>query len=593
VRIGGYETEEELGRGGVAVVYKARQISTGALRAVKVLSSASAGSTAVERFRREAEALARLGGAGIVPVHETGFDGGRLFLVLSLMPGGTLRGRLTRGPLPWRDAVALAVKIARALERCHAQGIVHRDLKPENVLFDDQGEPRLSDFGVARDLGGEGLTKTGDVIGTVHYMAPEQLDARPVDARADVYALGILLHELVAGERPFTRHGSFVQLISERAAGRKEKLPRSAGAPSGLDRLIDRALAPNVEDRPDMAELRSGLEALAEGDESSSRGPVAVVILGVVVAAAIALGVLWHSHGGAPPAAPPPPSVLPPPPPPPPPVSKEDDARAAHARVLRLVQAGERPAPADLLLLTPDMRADVAARAAARAAEFSKDLGGIPDAVKTSELLQRALNGALLARALGGKLDDTVVERITLECEVCARNKNVMPRIDAAAWLAESEPLKAVIIALAAIERGGVAADEAVAIVKSAVAAARGGEVWHCRTYECAVLCHVGRVAEAFEMGIQIFSSPDAQKERGFVRLDLCRLGVLHPGLEVDPALLDRLVAAAPEDPRPRSVRMLLTRDPSIARDDAAFVLDQEKEPVPEIQQKAREILGQ
>src|SRR5581483_1171312 len=121
----------------------------------------------------------------------------------AVMPGGSLKERLkARGALPWREAVSLVARLARTLARAHALGLVHRDVKPENVLFDERGEPRLADFGYARDRRGTPLTNSGDTFGTPLYMAPEQIEAKNVDGRADVFSLGCVLYELVTGVRP-------------------------------------------------------------------------------------------------------------------------------------------------------------------------------------------------------------------------------------------------------------------------------------------------------------------------------------------------------------------------------------------------------
>src|SRR5579883_595752 len=217
--LGSYEVEAELGRGAFGRVYRARHRPTGAVRALKLVDGVPDRET-LARFEREAAALARVGGDGVVPVHEAGLAQGRYWFVMDLMPGGSLRARLkARGRLEWREAVTIALAVARALARCHAAGVVHRDVKPDNVLFDDEGRPRLSDFGVVRDLHASVLTETGGALGTPAYMAPEQLDGARVDGRADVYATGVLLHELVAGERPFQEKASVLAMIREKREG--------------------------------------------------------------------------------------------------------------------------------------------------------------------------------------------------------------------------------------------------------------------------------------------------------------------------------------------------------------------------------------
>ena len=269
--IGAYEILGELGRGGMGCVYRARHRPTGVLRAVKVMSG-GCDPESVVRFRREAESLARVGGRGVVVVHESGVQAGQLYFAMDLVAGGSLRSRLEKqGPFPWRDAVSLVVEIARVLERCHAAGLVHRDVKPDNVLLSPSegaedggvGRPWLADFGCVRDLGASRLTKTGTSIGTLSYMAPEQLDGLPVDARADVYALAAVLHELVSGTRLFSGR-SFAEQYTERQRPR----PRLGAerAPAALERVLDRALAPRAADRtPSAAELALDLERVSKG----------------------------------------------------------------------------------------------------------------------------------------------------------------------------------------------------------------------------------------------------------------------------------------------------------------------------------------
>jgi serine/threonine-protein kinase len=294
-----YTLEGELGRGGMGCVYRARHKPTGALRALKVLTGVP-DPEVLARFRREAEALARLGpGAVAVPVHEIRVEGGRCFIVMGFMAGGSLGARLgSQGRLEPLEAIRMASRIARALESCHAAGLVHRDLKPDNVLFDEEGRVRLADFGIVRDLQATVLTETGTVLGTPRYMAPEQLEGKPVDARADIYALGVLLYVLVTGEPPHSGN-SLYDLLRAKLSGQRAALP--AGMPDGLDAVIGRALAPSPDRRQESArELREELEALLAGAVSAKQeklpaGPGrALVVAGVGVLLLLGAALAWE-----------------------------------------------------------------------------------------------------------------------------------------------------------------------------------------------------------------------------------------------------------------------------------------------------------
>jgi serine/threonine-protein kinase len=223
---GSYVVLGELGRGAMGVVYRARHVTLGAERAVKVFDG-PADPELVVRFKREAAALARVAGPGIVPVHEAGIERGRMYFAMGLVGGGSLRDKLAaRGRLPWREAAALVLDAARALARCHAAGLVHRDLKPANVLLGEDGKPWVADFGCVRDLGASRLTETGTLLGTPSYMAPEQLEGRPADARSDVFALGVVLHELALGTRPFAGRGP-IELLARSAPAAALRSPPS------------------------------------------------------------------------------------------------------------------------------------------------------------------------------------------------------------------------------------------------------------------------------------------------------------------------------------------------------------------------------
>jgi tetratricopeptide (TPR) repeat protein/predicted Ser/Thr protein kinase len=203
----GYEMLRELGRGGMGVVYLARQAGLHRLVALKmILAGGHAGEAARVRFRTEAEAVARLQHPHIVTVHEVGEHQGLPYLCLEYVEGGSLARRFDGTPLPARPAAQLVEALARAADYAHRRGVVHRDLKPANVLLAADGTPKITDFGLAKLLDeAAGPTGTGDVMGTPSYMAPEQTgqQGQPIGAATDVYALGAILYELLTGRPPF------------------------------------------------------------------------------------------------------------------------------------------------------------------------------------------------------------------------------------------------------------------------------------------------------------------------------------------------------------------------------------------------------
>jgi serine/threonine-protein kinase len=237
-QVPGYAVEAVLGYGGMGVVYKARQLALGRPVAVKMLLAGPfAGPQELTRFRRETAALACLRHPNIVQVYDAGEVEGRPYFTMELVEGGSLARKLSGAPQPARPAAALVSALAGAVEVAHRGGIVHRDLKPGNILLLADGTPRVSDFGLARRLGGEaGLTPAGAALGTPSYMAPEQAQGR-VDAVGppiDVYALGAILYEVLTGRPPF-RAETDLETLQQVAS--QEPVP-----PSRLNSTIPRDL---------------------------------------------------------------------------------------------------------------------------------------------------------------------------------------------------------------------------------------------------------------------------------------------------------------------------------------------------------------
>ncbi|MBX9625817.1 MAG: serine/threonine protein kinase, partial [Gemmataceae bacterium] len=222
----GYEVLGVLGRGGMGVVYKARQVALNRLVAVKFLPDGPAASAGrLVRFRQEAEAVARLQHPNIVQVFEVGAAPGGAFLALEYVDGGTLQQQTAGVPQPPREAARVVETVARAVHHAHEHRIVHRDLKPGNILLTAGGVPKVADFGLARFLdAGVGLTQTTEFAGTPAYSAPEQVQNRAaaIGPATDVYALGAVLYELLAGRRPFAA-GSVPEVL--RAVVERDPVP--------------------------------------------------------------------------------------------------------------------------------------------------------------------------------------------------------------------------------------------------------------------------------------------------------------------------------------------------------------------------------
>src|SRR6266513_863646 len=200
-----FRLDEKVGAGGMSSVYRAFDPTLERWVAIKLMHrDISTDPDQLERFRREARAVARMNHPHVVTVIDAGEDDGTPYIVLEYVEGETLKERIRRlGRLPVGEAVAYAIEIARALSAAHAQRLVHRDVKPQNVLIDPHGRAKVTDFGIARSLEAQGLTAAGRVLGTTDYVSPEQALGHPVTEQSDIYSLGIVLYEMLAGEVPF------------------------------------------------------------------------------------------------------------------------------------------------------------------------------------------------------------------------------------------------------------------------------------------------------------------------------------------------------------------------------------------------------
>ncbi len=260
-RFGRFEVLREIGRGGFGIVYEALDVELGRRVALKVLRPGAKGidSADLARMRQEAQAAAALDHPGIVTLYDAGVADAGPYLVMELLRGEQLDARLARGRLPLPDALSIAMEVAKALGHAHGRGIVHRDLKPANVYLTEDGRVKLLDLGLAHLLG----SARRGAAGTPAYMAPEQARGEPVDERADVFAFGVILHEMLAGVRPFdVREGRSTVLDGARP-------PRLASIPGHLSDLIERCVSADPSRRPHNGEVL--VEKFREGTDGPAR----------------------------------------------------------------------------------------------------------------------------------------------------------------------------------------------------------------------------------------------------------------------------------------------------------------------------------
>jgi serine/threonine protein kinase len=278
-RFGEYELLTEIARGGMGVVYRARQTTLDRIVALKmILSGRLANPDDVMRFHAEAEAAARLKHPNIVPVHDVGECDGQHYFTMDYIEGLSLDQKLAQGPLPGKAAARYVRILARAVQYAHRQGILHRDLKPSNVLIDMEDEPHITDFGLAKRLGdgkaGSGQTRSGAILGTPSYMAPEQAQGRTAQMgpAADVYSLGAILYELLTGRPPFraeTPLDTVMQVIDHQPVPPRLLNPK---IDHDLETICLKCLEKNIEMRYASAEeLGEDLQRYLNGDSIRAR----------------------------------------------------------------------------------------------------------------------------------------------------------------------------------------------------------------------------------------------------------------------------------------------------------------------------------
>jgi serine/threonine protein kinase len=344
----GHRIDGVAGRGGMGVVYKATHLALDRVVALKLIAPELSGDAQFrERFKQESMTAASIDHPNVIPIYDAGEEQGQLYVTMRYVPGTDLRAQIEQhGALPPAEAASIISQIAAALDAAHARGLVHRDVKPANVLIEDRGGTRqafLTDFGLTKHAATDsGMTKSGMFVGTLDYIAPEQLQGEKVDARTDVYSLGCVLYQAVTGQVPYPRDTEPSKMWAHMGEDPPSVLSVRGDVPPAFEEVVKRAMAKKPEDRyPSAGDLGRAVLAATEDrqatqvERSVATGeaaplhalPPPVVAMPSGPPTAVPSAPAQTAGPGSMPVAPPPPPGFTPPPPPPPPVTPQPQAQ--------------------------------------------------------------------------------------------------------------------------------------------------------------------------------------------------------------------------------------------------------------------------
>ncbi|MCX6034063.1 MAG: serine/threonine-protein kinase [Chloroflexi bacterium] len=267
-KFGRYEIKAEIGRGGMATVYHAYDPRFERELALKVLPREMLHDPQFRtRFEREAKTIAMLEHPAIVPVYDFGEEDGQPYFVMRYMTGGSLTDRMKHGPMPIQEVAHLFGRLAPALDEAHAKGIIHRDLKPGNILFDQYGEPYISDFGIAKIAATQTNVTGSSILGTPAYMSPEQAQGESIDGRSDIYGLGVIMFELLTGKQPYQGNTPMSVVVKHITDPVPHILDVKPDLPPTIEAVIEKAMAKDRDERfSTVKALTDALDAVARGE---------------------------------------------------------------------------------------------------------------------------------------------------------------------------------------------------------------------------------------------------------------------------------------------------------------------------------------